>query len=65
MLVIGQCNRTVKGTVNMSCLCKWTERVTCAHAVVSHFAELTVVFFFYEKVDLLSSFFHKFCHNFD
>ena len=62
MLVIGQCNRTVKGTVNMSCLCKWN--VSCVHAVASHFAELTVVFF-YEKVDLLSSFFHKFCHNFD
>ena len=27
MFVIGQCNRTVKGTVNTSCLCKWTERV--------------------------------------
>ena len=25
MLVIGQCNRTVKGTVNTSCLCKCTE----------------------------------------
>ena len=40
--------------------------VSCAHAVVSHFAELTdSCFFFYEKVDLLSSCFHKFCHNFD
>ena len=27
MFVIGQCNRTVKGTLNTSCLCKWTERV--------------------------------------
>ena len=29
ILVIGQCNSTVKGTVNMSCLCKWTECVVC------------------------------------
>ena len=28
---IGQCNRTVKGTVHMSCLCKWTERIMCAY----------------------------------
>ena len=27
MFVIWQCNRTVKGTVNTSCLCKWTEHV--------------------------------------
>ena len=27
MLVIGQCSRTVKETVNTSCLCKRTERV--------------------------------------
>ena len=39
MLVIRQCNRTVKGTINTSCLCKWTGRVI-ARAVVSHFAEL-------------------------
>ena len=39
--VIGQCNRTVRGTVNTSCLYKWTER-----AVFSHFAALTVFFFF-------------------
>ena len=39
MLVIRQCNRTVKGTINTSCLCKWTGRVI-ARAVVSHFVEL-------------------------
>ena len=30
MLVIGLCNTTVKGTVNMSCLCQWTECVMFA-----------------------------------
>ena len=30
MLVIGQCSRTIKGTVNKSYLRKWTERVMCA-----------------------------------
>ena len=42
MLVIGQCNRTVKGTVNTTCLCS----VQCARVVDSHFAELTLVFLF-------------------
>ena len=36
VLVIGQCNRTVKGTVNTS----------CAHAGVSHLNKLTVGVFF-------------------
>ena len=27
MFVIGQCKRKDKGTVNMSCLCKWTEHL--------------------------------------
>ena len=30
MLVIGPCNMTVKGTVNMSCLCQWTECIMFA-----------------------------------
>ena len=43
MFVIGQCNRTVKGTLNTSCLCKWTERVMyCCLA----FRRVTVPFFF-------------------
>ena len=29
MLVIGWCNSTVKGTVNMSCPCKWTQCFIC------------------------------------
>ena len=29
MLAIGQCNRTIKGTVNTSCLYEGTERVMC------------------------------------
>ena len=39
---------------------------SCVCAVASHFAELTVVvFFFYENVQPMSSFFLKFCHSFD
>ena len=42
MFVIGQCNRTVKGTLNTSCLCKWTERVMyCCLAL----RRVTVAFF--------------------
>ena len=37
MLVIGQCNRTVKGRINMSCLWKWTERVMCTHCCPAFF----------------------------
>ena len=44
MLVIGQCNRTVEGTVNMSCLCQWTEGTSCVCTVVSHLTELTGFF---------------------
>ena len=36
MLVIGQCNRTVKGTVNMSCLCNTgPESVMCARCCLA------------------------------
>ena len=62
VLVIGHCRRTVKGTINTSCLWKWRERVMCAF--VWHFAELTRCCFFYENV-LMSSFFSEFCHSFD
>ena len=62
MLVIGQCNRTVKGT-------QWTryayvsgQNASWACAVVLHFAELTIDFF-YENVQLISSFFLKFCNS--
>ena len=34
-LVTGQCNRTVKGTVNSSSLSKWTERVMCARCCLA------------------------------
>ena len=43
MCVIGQCNRTVKGTVNTSCQGKWTERVMyCCLA----FCRVNCCFFF-------------------
>ena len=41
------------------------QNASCVCAVASHFAELTVVFFFYENVQPMSSFFLKFCHSFD
>ena len=50
MLVIGQCNRVI----NIPCLCKWKEGVA-VHAIVSHFAPLTVVFFLDEKVQRMPS----------
>ena len=63
MFVIGQCNRTVKGTLNTSCLCKWTERVMyCCLA----FRRVTVAFFsfslFNENLEPqpMSCFFFKF-----
>ena len=37
---------------------------SCARAVVSHFAELTVSFF-YENVLVMPSFYLKFCYCFD
>ena len=40
---MGQCNRTVKGTVYMSLTCESGQDASCVHAVVSHFPELTVV----------------------
>ena len=65
MHVIELCNRTVKGTVDMSCLCEWTECIMCTCCFL-HFAKLTVaVFFFYENVYPMSSFFLKVCHSFD
>ena len=45
MLVIGQYDRTVKGTVNTSCLCKGTERVMCARRCLA-FRRVTCFFFF-------------------
>ena len=59
MLVIGQCNRTVKGTDSMSCLGKWTEHVLCTCCCLA-FGQ-TVVFFFMKTYE----FFLKFCHSFD
>ena len=44
MLVIGQCNRTVKGTVHTSCLSISGQDTSCMHTVVSYFIKL--MFFF-------------------
>ena len=67
MFVIGQCNRTVKGTLNTSCLCKWTERVMyCCLA----FRRVTVAFFsfslFNENLEPqpMSCFFFKFWYDY-
>ena len=49
MLVIGQCKRTVEGTVTRHA-CVSGQNVSCARTVVLHFAELSVVVFFYENV---------------
>ena len=72
MLVFGQCNRTVKGTVNTSCLCKWTERVKCVRSCLTFrrvnclkLLLLLLLFFFYQNVQPMPSFFLKFCHSFD
>ena len=54
MLVIGQFKRRVIGTVNLSYLRKWTERVMCARCCLA-FADLTVVF--NVKVESLSKMF--------
>ena len=35
MPVIGQCNRTVKGTVDTSCPCKFTECLMCARCCLA------------------------------
>ena len=43
MLVIGQSNRTVKGQSTRHA-CVSGQNVSCARAVVSHFAELTGFF---------------------
>ena len=64
MHVIELCNRTVKGTVDMSCLCEWTECIMCTCCFL-HFAKLTVAVFFYENVYPMSNFFLKVCHSFD
>ena len=44
MPAIGQCNRTVKGTV-LRHACVSGQNASCARANVSHFAELTDFFF--------------------
>ena len=62
MLVIGQCNRKVIGTVNTSCLCKWTESVMCARCCLA-FRRVNC-FFFYEKLYMISSFFLKLMSQF-
>ena len=49
MLVIGRYDRTVKGTVNTSCLCKGTERVMCARRCLA-FRRVTCFFFFFMKM---------------
>ena len=46
-------------TVDTSCLCKWT-----VSDVVAHFAE-SIVVFFNENVQLMSTFPIKFCHRSD
>ena len=67
MFVIGQCNRTVKGTLNTSCLCKWTERVM--HCCLA-FRRVTVAFFsfslFNENLEPqpMSCFFFKFWYDY-
>ena len=45
MLVIGQCNRTVEGTVNMSCLCKWIECIIWVWCCLT-FHQVNYCFFF-------------------
>ena len=62
MLVIGQCNRKVIGTVNTSCLCKWTESVMCARCCLA-FRRVNC-FLFYEKLYMISSFFLKLMSQF-
>ena len=44
MLVIGQCDGTVKGTVNPSCVSG--QKASHAHAVVLHISLITFVSFF-------------------
>ena len=45
MVVIGQCNRTVEGTVNTSCLHVSGQDSSFARAIVALFAKLAVPFF--------------------
>ena len=40
------CNWTVRGSVNMSCLCKWTEHAMCACFAKLIIAIVVVVFFY-------------------
>ena len=49
MVVIGQCNRTVEGTVNTSCLHVSGQDASFARAIVALFAKLDVSFFFVIK----------------
>ena len=44
MVVIGQCNRTVEGTVNTSCLHVSGQDASFARAIVALFAKLAVPF---------------------
>ena len=62
MLVLGLCIGQLKGQLTRH-TCVGEQSVSCARAVVPHFAESTV-FFFYEDVQPMSSFFLKFCHGF-
>ena len=57
--VIGQLKRQLTRHA-----CASGQNASYARTVVSHFAELTVVFF-NENVEPMSSFFLKFCHSFD
>ena len=61
MLVLGLCIGQLKGQLTRHA-CVGGQSVSCARAVVPHFAESTV--FFYEDVQPMSSFFLKFCHSF-
>ena len=62
MLLIGKCNRAYKGQLARH-VCVSGQNASCERAVVSHFAELTVVVVVFNKiVRPMSSFFTKFCH---
>ena len=49
MLIIGLHNRTVKGTVTKSCLCKWTERVMGARFCLV-FRRINYIFSFWKGI---------------
>ena len=56
MFLIGQCNRTVKGTVNTSCLCKSIE---CVMDCCLAFRRVNCCL----QPQPMSSFFLKFCYD--